>query len=261
MESVLKCSGGNDITSHTGGAPLPQICRRIAHELVARYEWRLLPADELVKQMLDAVVPETSEGELERVAKHRYTLTLYEACLQEEDLPRRERAYRELHRYLYRAAYNRWPELAEDTTQQAIILVYEQIERCRAPGTFLAFALWKLRHAFQIVQRARGKEFNCTDIDDIDRRHSIHQQPSAHSHLFREERLCVLIEAIRHIPDKRKQKAIVLKYVAELSDEEIGDQLNVTANYVRLLRYRGLERLREDEQLRDYFNIERNEAV
>ncbi len=261
MESVLKCSGGNDITSHTGEDPLPQICHRIAHELVTRYEWRLLPADELVKQMLDAVIPETSEGELERVAKHRYTLTLYEACLQGEDLPRRERAYRELHCYLYRAAYNRWPELAEDTTQQAIILVYEQIERCRAPGAFLTFALWKLRHAFQIVQRARGKEFNCADLDDLAQHAPIERQLSAHSHLLQEERLRVLVEALRHIPDERKRKAIVMKYVEGLSDEEIGVRLEVTANYVRLLRYRGLERLREDQRLRDYFHIERNEVV
>ncbi len=217
-----------------------------------QYEWTLLPADDLAKQMLGDIEPGASETELERAAKHHYTHVLYQACLQEEDRQRRERAYRELSRYLYRAAYNRWPELAEDAAQRALILVFEQIERCREPGAFLAFALWKLRHAFQIVQRARGKAFT---REEFTQRNPARKQPSAHSRLAQKEQLHILTEAIGRIPDERKRQAIVLKYVAGLSDEEISVRLDVTEGYVRVLRHRGIERLRENEHLRDYFNI------
>lgn len=240
------------ITDQTDAPALLQSCRRVAHKLMKQYEWTLLPADDLAKQMRGAIKPEAPEAELERVAKHYYTHALYQACLQEEDRQRRDRAYRELSRYLYRAAYNRWPELAEDAAQRALILVFEQIERCREPGAFLAFALWKLRHAFQIVQRARGKELT---RDEITQRNPARKQPSAHSHLAQKEQLHILIEAIGRIPDGRKRQAIVLKYVAGLSDEEISARLDVTEGYVRVLRHRGIERLRENEQLRGYFDI------
>ncbi len=225
-------------------------CRRIVQALIAQYDWALSSEADLVKQVLDTVPPDASPDEMRREAIHHYTTVLYEACRQDEDPHRREQAYRELHRYLYRAAHNRWPELAEDATQRALVLVYEQIECCREPGAFLAFALWKLRHAVQQEQQARSQS-----LERIG--HGVEGEPAVTTDpLAHRERVRVLTAAIGRIPDERKRETIVLKYVAGWSDEEIGARLEVTASYVRVLRHRGISRLREDEQLRSYFDVE-----
>jgi len=229
-----------------------QVCQRVVQELIERYGWALLQADDLTELVLGSVQPTASSAEIERQAKHHYTITLYEACLQDKDPPRRERAYRELFRYLYRAAYNRWPELAEDATQRALLLVYEQIERCRHPGAFLAFALWKLKHAFQQEQQARD---NDPHPDEVLRSNTERKRATVQLRLSRKERLEVLVEAIRRLPDERKQKTIVLKYFAGLSDEEISVRLGTTVGNVRVLRHRGVARLQKDEKLKEYFEV------
>jgi len=231
-----------------------QICRCLVRDLIERYEWALLSEDDLVDLVLSSARPGTSPDELERVAKHHYTRVLYEACRQSDDPRRRERAYRDLHRYLYRAAYHRWPELAEDATQRALMLVYEQIDRCREPGTFLAFALWKLRHAFQQEQRARRLVQDDEVLAvEMERRHA--SPPSARKEILRDERVSLLVKALCELSDPRKRQAIALKYFSDLSDAEIGQRLDVSVSYVRVLRHRGIKELRGDGRLRRYFDI------
>jgi len=175
-----------------------------------------------------------------------YTTALYEACRQTQDPERRERGYEELYRLLYRVAYNRWPELAEDATQRALVLVYEQIDRCRNPVAFVAFALGKLRHAFQQEQRARGRELL---LDEKVQHVARDERATPPDCLEKQERLQALLDSITQLPDKHQQQAIILKYFAGLSDNEIGARLEFTANHVRVLRHRGLQRLRQDARL------------
>jgi RNA polymerase sigma factor (sigma-70 family) len=226
------------------------VCRRIVRALIEKYDWALLREDDLVGLVLGSVQPGISAAEVDRLARHHYTMVLYEACGQAENLDRREQAYRELFRFLFRAAHNRYPDLAEDVTQRAIVLVYEQIDRCRSPGTFLAFALNKLRHAFQQEQRARGREI---PWDETGRGNRESRQAGPSSELDQRERLRVVLDAIGRLPDERQRQTILLKFLGGLSDEAIGARLEITAGHVRVLRHRGISRLREDERLREYF--------
>lgn len=178
-------------------------------------------------------------GELRRAALYHYTLVLYKACRQTEDRELREQAYGELFRYLYRAAHNRWPDLAEDVTQRALVLVYEQIERCRQPGAFLAFALYKLRHAWQQERPATGMVGLEDGPDPVQDR----TEPD------RGRQIRALVSAIRRLPDERRRLAIFLKFFGGLTDEEIAARLGVTPGHVRVLRHRGLAELRGDRQL------------
>jgi len=233
----------------TGNPIFRKICRRTVRTLVEKYDWALLREDDLVELVLGSVQSTVAPAEIERLVRHQYTIVLYEACRQVEDLDRCERGYQELFRFLFRAAYNRWPELAEDATQRALVLVYEQIDRCRSPGTFLAFALNKLRHAFQQEQRARGREIPWDEKGrDSQERSSV--APS--SELDQRERLQVVLDAIRRLNDERQRQAILLKFFGGLSDEAIGARLEITTGYVRVLRHRGIAQLREDEWLREY---------
>ncbi len=241
-----------DDSGHTVDIASRRVCQRIVRNLIEKYDWALLQEDDLVELVLGSIQSEASPAEVERLAKHRYTITLYEACWQTEDMERRERGYSELFHFLFRAAYNRWSDLAEDATQRALVLVYEQIGRCRSPGTFLAFALNKLRHAFQQEQRARGIELS---LEEIGWSSPMRDRAAPPSRLEQQECCQVLLNGIKRLPKKLEQKAILLKFFGGLSDAEIGERLGITVGYVRVLRHRGIARLRKDERLRDYFAV------
>jgi RNA polymerase sigma factor (sigma-70 family) len=239
-----------DDGGHTVDTSSHLACRRIVRALIGKYGWALLREDDLVELVLGSAQPGISAAEVERLAKHHYTIALYEACWQGDDPDRRERGYGELFRFLFRAAHNRCPDLAEDVTQRAIVLVYEQIDRCRSPGTFLAFALNKLRHALQQEQPVWGRE---VPLDETCRSSGDGSLTASPSELDRQERLQVMLDAIGRLPDERQRQAILLKFFGGLSDEAIGARLDITAGHVRVLRHRGISRLRQDERLREYF--------
>lgn len=239
-----------DDSGHTDDPAFRLACRRIVQTLIEKFDWALLQEEELVELVLGSIQSEVAPAEVERLTKHHYSIALYQACRQANDLARRERGYHELFRFLFRAAYNRWPELAEDATQRALLLVYEQIDRCRSPGTFPAFALNKLRHAFQQERRARGREL---PLEEIIENSTERDRTTPESHLDRQERRQVLLDAIQRLPKDLERKAILYKLFGGLSDAEISERLGITAGYVRVLRHRGRCRLRKDERLRGYF--------
>ncbi len=225
-------------------------CQRVVRSLMDKHEWTLLGEADLVALAWDSIPAGISASKLERLVIHQYTIALYEACQQTEDSERREQGYRELFRFLFRAAYNRWPDIAESVTQRALVLVYEQIERCQSPGTFGAFALNKLRQACKDEIRDRGKELSWEEVGHGEGEEDRTAHPSG---LDQQEYLRVLIDAITRLPDKRQQQVILLKFLGGLSDETISTRLGVSVGNVRVLRHRGLAQLRKDERLRHYF--------
>ena len=64
----------------------------------------------------------------------------------------------DFNRYGLGFAWNYWPDVAvnmgEYIVQQALLLIFEQIGSCQQPETFLAFSIFKLRHAFKKVYHA-----------------------------------------------------------------------------------------------------------
>lgn len=223
-------------------------CRRIVQALIEENGWSLLSEQELAQRVLRAHprLPPPAEPETRRLAKRQYTIALYEACRQEQNAACRECAYRELHRFLYRVAARRWPELAEGSAQRALVLVYEQIDRCRDPGAFIAFALYKLRHAMNQEQRARGQEI-AVDEGLLDQLGADIVSPA--DQVDRRECCRALLAAIQRLSDHRERAAIVYRFLGGQSDAEIGKALGITAVHVRVLRHRGLCRLRHDERL------------
>lgn len=230
-------------------------CQRAVAGLMARYAWTLLPEADLIDHVLGAIPSETASPNLERVAITTYVLILHAACRQAEDADLRERGYTDLFRYLYRAAYNRWPHLAEEAVQAALVLIYEQIDRCRSPAAFLQFALYKLLQAAKDVRRRRDKDHVVESLDQIttgDRMYPGEEQDVLDELLLTQERQQVLLDALANLPD-RTRKTIVQKYFAGLSDQEIGELLQITVNHVRVIRFQGIQQLRRNNALRAYF--------
>jgi RNA polymerase sigma-70 factor (ECF subfamily) len=241
----------DDVRDHAPQGSLNGACRRIAQALIEENGWSLLSEQELARRLLCAE-PDAcarAEPELRRLAQHQYTLALYAACRQTQDAARRENAYCELHALLYRVALRRWPELAEDAAQRALVLVYEQIDRCRDPGAFVAFALYKLRHALKQEQRARGKEQAASEglLAQIQA-----DLPPLAAQVDEQERCQLLLAAMGRLRNERERAAIAYKYLGGQSDAEIGASLGITPGHVRVLRHRGLRRMRKDKGLLAY---------
>lgn len=209
-------------------------------QLLANQDWQLVDADALLSAVCESSDVDDTAQMLRRRAIHEYSKVLYDACCQHKDPARRERAFHELHRYLYRAVYNRWPELAEDITQQAVLIVAEQLDRCRQPGTFLSFALFKSRDAMKRVLRdeerwrTRTTPLSETFVDEAVR-------PLA-ARVISEERTAAVQSAVALLP-ARLQQVLMLKYDLGYDDAEISKQLDITVNYVRVLRNRARKRL------------------
>lgn len=226
-------------------------CQRVVHDLIQRYGWGLLSEDELTTRVWAVAQAEAAPAKLEELVKRQYAAVMHAACRQTEDPARREQGYQELFRFLYRAAYNRWRDLAEVVAQRGLMLVHQQLDRCYSPATFFGFAFNKLRQAFTEERRAKDK-IKDIPLEKIEP-DSLAVEP-LQALVSQAERLQVLIEAIQRLPNEREQKVILWKFFEELSDEEIGARLGITAGFVRKLRHTGLNRLRQDRQLRDYFD-------
>jgi RNA polymerase sigma factor (sigma-70 family) len=216
--------------------------------LSARYGWTVITAEDLARHMQSMSLAVMEVEGLERVIIGHYTQALYAACRQDEDQERRERGYRDLFRYLYRIAYHRWPDMADVVAQQALQLVFTQLDRCREPAALLAFASFKLLQAHTEVVRRLGHDDVLEDLDDHE---PVDVAADIVAGLERKETLEVLLAALWRLKAESRQ-VIYLKFFAAMSDEAISLQLGITISNVRTLRSRGLARLRQDRQLRAY---------
>jgi RNA polymerase sigma factor (sigma-70 family) len=226
-----------------------QTCQRVVHLLTAKYRWTLLSEEKLTALVIDAVQRGHILDNLEPLVTHLYTLALYSACRKKDDLELHERGYTDLFRYLYRAACQRWPDLAEDVTQRALLLVYQQIQRCTNPAAFRSFALFKLLQAAKELRRSAGIDQSLEIISPAALAESDDTLTAA---LVRQEGTGTLLDALKRLQDAQRH-TISLKFFSGLSDDEIAEQLAITAGHVRVLRFRGLEQLRQDPHLREYF--------
>ncbi len=220
------------------------LCRPIVARLRAAYGWSLLEEDALTALVLAAAPPDAAPPALERLARDQYSRALWEACRPGAEAARREQAYAELQRYLFRAACNRRPAAAEECVQRALELVVAQVERCREPGAFLTFALNKLRHALgeEAARAERGAPAEPADEPAS----AADAVPVA---VEDRERAAALLAAIGRLRDARQRQALVLKFYGGLDDQTIGARLAITPNLVRVLRHRALGRLRADPDL------------
>lgn len=219
-------------------------CRLIVARLRAAYGWSLAEEKELTALVLAAAPPGAAPPALERFARDQYSRVLWQACRPGGDEEHRERAYAELQRYLFRAAYNRRPAAAEECVQRALELVVAQVERCREPGAFLTFALDKLRHALsEETARAARASVGEPPAEPA-------SEPDAVPVAAEErERVETLLRALGRLRDQRQRQTVVLKYFDGLDDRTIGARLMITPNLVRVLRHRALAALRADPAL------------
>jgi RNA polymerase sigma factor (sigma-70 family) len=246
--------------------------------LIEAYQWRLMAVAELVAALLARAASEQESDsgqaftpeQIRKWAIHHYCLAaLHPACLGSRGSQAQQQAFQELADYLYRLAQRTWPGVAEDATQDALVAIYEKAHLCRNSGAFLAFAIQKLRDAARRRLRAGSREFSLDELleadvygemstvgggaGDADTKGGMVSDATSDAILARELRIQVVerLQQLRtaHPRARRQLDTVWLRYVQELSLEEISAQLETPVENVSVLLSRGLERLREDSGL------------
>lgn len=69
-----------------------------------------------------------------------------------------------------------------------------------------------------------------------------------------------MLDAINRLPDDRLRMVILLKFLGH-SDIEIGEQLSITTNYVRVLRNHAKQLLKQDKTLRRQIEAGKDKEV
>lgn len=263
-------------TTHTPTTDdLSQLCRQVVTQLLETYQWRLMAADALTGAVLARVAEQDAQArpageQLRKLAIHLYCLlALHPACLGSRSVAQQQQAFCELADYLYRIAQRTWPGVAEDATQDALVAIFEKAHLCRNGGAFLAFAIQKVRDAARRRLRLGMRERSLDELLESDLHGDAPDldgdagwgalnlgmmgDDAALSILEQEmhnQVVAQLQRLRRENPRARRQFDVVwLRYVQELSLEEIALHLETPVQNVSVLLSRGLERLRQDPQL------------
>jgi len=221
----------------------------IIRRLMDNYQWVLLSEAELLERVLAAWPGEGGRPHVEHLVKNQFAIALYEACHPKAEPELRSRGYQELARFLARVAYHRWPDLAADVVQRALLLVHEHFERCRLPVTFPAFALSYLRWAHQ---KESGYDERHQPMAADEAAHAARSVISAPDEplalALAVEQAQAIREALASLAAQQRL-AVELKYLRGWSDEAVAQHLEITPGNLRVIRYRTLRRLREHPAL------------
>lgn len=221
-----------------------QTCRQVIRKLITEFQWTLVTEDELLATVATRQPDPCPSTVLQQTVIHTYAAALYTSCRQTSDTPRRERAYTDLSHFLYRFAYKRMPDRAEDIVNQTLLTVYEQIDSCREPGAFLSFAWWKLRSVMKKVQQQDRVTFFLPEENE--QSFVIDTDPGPEEQALHSEQLRIVATRMQQLLTLREQQVIILTFLKDYSDRDIAHSLNLPASHVRVIRHRALEKLRRN---------------
>ncbi|AYG04801.1 sigma-70 family RNA polymerase sigma factor [Gryllotalpicola protaetiae] len=132
-------------------------------------------------------------------------------------------------------------EEAEDVTQETCVALTEALPRFDGDsGRFTSFVFGIASHKVLMSQRARGRrpEVAVADIPDVGS-----TVPGPLEQAERDDALRGLLAHLDGLPDRHRD-VLLLRVVAELSAEEVGEALGTTAANVRVIQHRALASLR-----------------
>ncbi len=89
-----------------------------------------------------------------------------------------------------------------------------------------------IRHKSNIPQRVDGEFCHCEQEQLIERSQS-EASPTPEDHIMDKQRVQLLREAVRQLPDKYR-RVVELRYYDELSYEEISETLNISLSNVKI---------------------------
>ncbi len=132
---------------------------------------------------------------------------------------------------------------AEDLTARVFYRALAHIAEYNQRGA--PFIAWLYRIAHNLVanwRRDRGRHPEIP-LDDLLQVHS--SQPQPHIEAERAEADRMLLDMLRHLPPERQQ-LLILKFVEDLSNAEIGQILGRSEGAIKSLYHRTLQALRDE---------------
>lgn len=156
-----------------------------------------------------------------------------------------ERHVTAIYRYVYYRVGNM--EDTEDITARVFARALKHIHNYSDRG--LPFTAWLYRIAHNVVANFHrdNKRHPSVPLDDIGVEHEVAHDDHADATDLRidsERERQKLIEAIRQLPEERQQ-LVVLKFVQQLQNAEIGQIMNRSEGAIKSLYHRTLAQLRE----------------
>lgn len=226
---------------------------RIVATLASR-NWHLVAQDsasnwmDFVNQVNDVVDAHVSDDRLfQRAVTYAYCPILLAAC-QEDGSDRQERAFTELHQWIYPRVYARIgnSQDAEDVAQKVLMLVYKNLHRVEKPHGFLGYVSVIIRHEVVDYYRRKGKndQFewyppgNGDDDDDNGKDDLVGPDSFLDQEIdAAEEYLIRMIYECMPRKKWRRAKVLVALTLLEQTATEVAESLQITANAVYMLHF------------------------
>jgi len=264
------------------GDELREQCRRGVRRVLAQRGWELVEDEAAFIEEVLAEVRfrlQNSRRSLEKIIENATTNRyghLWHAACGANGTRRQQQAFRELHRYLYPIAlycakHDR--HIAEESTQEALINVWQHLDQVRDPGGFARWAgtivsrqvkakfreqarkvveaesgkvTWQVKEITEADLRDRG---GTEDVGIETRRISGQPDLSASQEPRMTDEMRARVEAaIRHcLRSKQLQAVIIGLFLDQKSFKEVADELGKTPQNVYVLKTRALKRLRKCE--------------
>jgi len=246
-------------------------CRRIVPQVLGRRRWDLVPD---LGPFLEDVLAEarrrltvnrdlSPRKAVEQATVNRYNHLWYAAC-RAEGTVRQHRAFISLYRYLYAVALRcsgNNAEIADESTQAAVLSVWENLDRVRDPGCFSRWAAmivinetkkW-LRRATMIPEVSESDVVHpaAEDVHDdsiLGRTDAAEPSPEEVS-VGRSLRATMRKALTRCLRSAQRLAVVWGLFFEEKSVKELADELRTTPDNIYVLRHRALEQLRKCEAL------------
>src|SRR4051794_19225944 len=226
-------------------------CHHVVEQVLARYEWTLVPYEALVQEVLLCLeAGEAAEPWPATISV--YCRHLYSACTGSAGVDRQERGFIELHRYLYELSFREAQDMPADLRAEAVnetlFRIWQKLDRYRKPSAFLSNATFEF---LNVIRPWWSRQLVAVPLD------MIIEQPVPDSGADIAERIIdqemqdtvkrCFDDTLRRHPRARQQlEAVWLKFIVQLDDTTISDCIGKSIASVHVLRSRGLSHLRHD---------------
>lgn len=255
---------------------LAEACKKIVPQLLVERGWGLVEDEaafvaqvlEETQKRLARMLPTSLRHRplvkvIEDATVNRYSHIWHTAC-GANDTTQQQQAFAELYQYLYPIALSRANhnlDIAEESTQEALIIIFQKLNQVRDPGAFVRYASMivghKVSRKLRLELRRRDKEISESELPHSDSkaveletdqiRNRLDALPSSQQPNYTEDRRFELEEVIKHClrRSKRQQTVIIKRLLEEKTIKEVAEELGMTPTSVGVLRHRGAKTLRE----------------
>ena len=250
-------------------------CRRIMRRVFEEKGW-LLVREEEEENFLDEIVVEALKRVSEKpglppeqivreAVTNRYCHLWHWACGLEKSVIQ-DTALRELHRLIYQAVSKIVEDhhLAEDLTQQAMIIIWRKLDQVRDPGSFIEWSKTiARREALRQVTKATnvrnkpGNEIRRTiqfeqDSDDDAFFSQVRETFTRQEPTMRDEIRAELEAAIRTCLRSKMQQEVIIRCILDDKEHKIvAEELGISTARLFVFKVRAIAHLRRCDKFKN----------